>query len=202
MSTVAFRDFEERDIDFIHRCKNDEQLNSMIVGEFRPFSYEESVKWVHGCMGEHETYQFWAVCTNDEKKNIVGWASLSQIDKTNKSAFFHGIVIGDPNFRKGFPWIEIQQFVIDYAFQNLGVNRLEFSCLAEHPTSMYIGPAMFFKQEGLFREAVYKNERFYDVAYFGLLRDEYMEHYNNGDYELMSIIERYANVKKEKKCNH
>ena len=36
MNTVAFRDFEERDIDFIYRCKNDENLNSMIVGEFKP----------------------------------------------------------------------------------------------------------------------------------------------------------------------
>lgn len=199
MNTVTFRDFEERDISFIHRCKNDEKLNSMIVGDYHPFSYEESVKWVHGCMGEHETYKFWAVCTNDEEKNIVGWTSLAKIDKENKSAFFHGIVIGDPNYRKGFPWIEIQQFVIDYAFQTLNVNRLEFSCLADHPTSMYIGPAMFFKQEGLFRKALYKNGSYHDVAYFGLLRDEYMEHFQNGEYDLLSIIDRYAKIKKGKK---
>jgi len=202
MNTVAFRDFEERDIDFIHRCKNDEELNSMIVGEFRPFSYEESTKWVHGCMGEHETYKFWAVCTNDDEKNIVGWASLAKIDKENKSAFFHGIVIGDPNYRKGFPWIEIQQFVIDYAFQTLNVNRLEFSCLADHPTSMFIGPAMFFKQEGLFRQAVCKNGHFHDVAYFGLLKDEYFDHYDRGEYELVSIISRYSELRKGKKCKH
>ena len=199
MNTVTFRDFEERDIDFIHRCKNDEELNSMIIGEFKPFSYEESVKWVHGCMGEHETYKFWAVCTNDEEKDIVGWASLAKIDKENRSAFFHGIVIGNPKYRKGFPWIEIQQFVIDYAFKTLNVNRLEFSCLADHPTSMYIGPAMFFKQEGLFRQAVCKNGQFHDVAYFGLLKEEYDEHYQKGEYDLISIVNRYAEIRKGKK---
>lgn len=199
MNTVLFRDFEERDIDFIYRCKNDEKLDEKTTGHFHHFTYEEAVKWVHGCMGEHETYKFWAVCTNDEEKNIVGWASLAKIDKENKSAFFHGIVIGNPNYRKGFPWIEIQQFVIDYAFQKLNVNRLEFSCLADHPTSMYIGPAMFFKQEGLFRQAVCKNGSYHDVAYFGLLRDEYMEHYQNGEYDLLSIIDRYAKIKKGKK---
>ena len=56
--TVLFRDFEERDIDFVYRCKNDEKLNSMIVGEWHPFTYEEAVKRVHGCMGEHETYKY------------------------------------------------------------------------------------------------------------------------------------------------
>lgn len=197
--TVTFRDFEERDIDFVFMCKNDEKLNSMIVGDYHPYTYEEAAKWVHGCMGEHETYKFWAVCTNDEEKNIVGWASLAKIDKENRSASFHGIVIGNPNYRKGFPWIEIQQFVIDYAFQTLNINRLEYSCLADHPTSMYIGPAMFFKQEGLFRQAVCKNGSYHDVAYFGLLRDEYMEHYQNGEYDLLSIIDRYAKIKKGKK---
>ena len=195
-STVLFRDFEEGDIDFIYQCKNDDKLNEMIVGQYHPFSHEEAVKWVHGCMGEHETFKFWAVCTNDSEKRIVGWASLAKIDKENKSAFFYSIVIGDPKYRKGFAWIEIQQFVIDYAFQVLKVNRLEYSCLSEHPSSMAIGPVMFFKQEGLFRQAVYKNNRYYDVAYFGLLKNEYQAHHDNGDYEFMSILERYANFNK------
>ena len=194
--TVLFREFEERDIDFIYRCKNDDKLNEMIVGQYHPFTYEEAEKWVRGCMGEHETYKFWAVCTNDDEKRIVGWTSLSKIDKDNKSAFFYSIVIGDPKYKKGFAWIEIQQFVIDYAFRQLDLNRLEYSCLSEHHSSMSIGPVMFFQQEGLFRQAVYKNNRYYDVAYFGLLKDEYQQHYENGDYEFMSILERYANYNK------
>ena len=194
--TVLFREFEERDIDFIYRCKNDDKLNEMIVGQYHPFTYEEAEKWVRGCMGEHETYKFWAVCTNDDEKRIVGWTSLSKIDKDNKSAFFYSIVIGDPKYKKGFAWIEIQQFVIDYTFRQLDLNRLEYSCLSEHHSSMSIGPVMFFQQEGLFRQAVYKNNRYYDVAYFGLLKDEYQQHYENGDYEFMSILERYANYNK------
>lgn len=194
--TVLFREFEERDIDFIYRCKNDDKLNEMIVGQYHPFTYEEAEKWVRGCMGEHETYKFWAVCTNNDEKRIVGWTSLSKIDKDNKSAFFYSIVIGDPKYRKGFAWIEIQQFVIDYAFRQLYLNRLEYSCMSEHHSSMSIGPVMFFQQEGLFRQAVYKNNRYYDVAYFGLLKDEYQQHYENGDYEFMSILERYANYNK------
>ena len=46
-----FRDFEERDIDFIYHCKNDEKLNSMIVGQWYPFTYEEAVKWYKKAVG-------------------------------------------------------------------------------------------------------------------------------------------------------
>ena len=197
--TVCFRDFEERDIDFIYKCKNDEKLNSMVVGQWHPFTYEEAVKWVHGCMGEHETYKFWAIATNDEEKRIVGWTSLSKIDKANKSAFFHSIVIGDEKYRNGFPWVETQLFTIAYAFEELQVNRLGYSCLSEHPTSMTIAPVMFFKQEGLLRNAVYKHERYYDEALFSLLKDEYVQHKNVGEYELESIILRYASIVKKNK---
>ena len=197
--TVCFRDFEERDIDFIYKCKNDEKLNSMIVGQWHPFTYEEAAKWVHGCMGEHETYKFWAIATNDEETRIVGWTSLSKIDKANKSAFFHSIVIGDEKYRNGFPWVETQLFTIAYAFEELQVNRLGYSCLSEHPTSMTIAPVMFFKQEGLLRNAVYKHERYYDEALFSLLKDEYVQHKNAGEYELESIILRYASIVKKNK---
>lgn len=196
--TVCFRDFEERDIDFIYKCKNDEKLNSMIVGQWHPFTYEEAAKWVHGCMGEHETYKFWAIATNDEEKRIVGWTALA-IDKANMSAFFHSIVIGDEKFRNGFPWVEIQLFTIAYAFEELQVNRLGYSCLSEHPTSMTIAPVMFFKQEGLLRNAVYKHERYYDEALFSLLKDEYYQHKKAGEYELESIILRYASIVKKNK---
>lgn len=197
--TVCFRDFEERDIDFIYKCKNDEKLNSMIVGQWHPFTYEEAAKWVHGCMGEHETYKFWAIATNDDEKRIVGWTALSQIDKANKSAFFHSIVIGDEKFRNGFPWVETQLFAITYAFEELQVNRLGYSCLSEHPSSMTIAPVMFFSQEGLLRDAVYKHERFYDEALFSLLKDEYYQHKEAGEYELNSVILRYASIVRKNK---
>lgn len=197
---ILLRSFEERDIDFIYKCKNDEQLNSMIVGQFHHFSYEEAKKWVEGCMVDDPRFKFWAVCSNDEEKRIVGWTAISQVDKVNKSAFFHSIVIGDPQYRNGFPWVEVQHDVVEYVFKNLGLHRLEFSCLTEHPSSMSIGPVMFFEQEGVKRHAVYKNGRYYDEAFFALLENEYYLHKNNGEYEIESILGRYAKfIRKSKK---
>lgn len=197
--TVLFRDFEERDIDFIYKCKNDEKLNSMIVGDWHPFTYEEAVKWVHGCMGEHDTYKFWAVCTNDEEKKIVGWVSLSQIDKRNRSVCFHGIVIADPAYRNGIAWIESYLFIYEQVFEKMGFNRIYGTCRVDHKLSMQIGPAMFSKTEGILREALYDNGKFIDLKAGGLLAREYFEHKNHGDYEITKIIRRLANGRKQNK---
>lgn len=189
---VTFRDFEERDIDFIYKCKNDEKLNSMIVGQFKPFSYEDAVKWVQGCIGEHDTYKFWAICTNDDEQRIVGWVSISNIDKYNQSACFHGIVIGDKNYHDGFAWIESYLFVYKYCFEYLGLNRVYGESVVGHKQSNTVGALFFAEREGTKREAEFKNGRFYDVYMSALLKRDYFMHKERGDYEMRAILKRLS----------
>ena len=197
--TVIFRDFEERDIDFIYHCKNDEQLNSLIVGQYHSFTREEAANWVHGCMGEHETYKFWAICPNDEEKKIIGWAALSNIDKVNQSVSTHSIVIGDPAYNDGFAWMETALFLLEYAFERLGLNRVYGESLLGHPASNLIESLMFMTREGVFRQAAFKNGRFYDISYAAILKDEYFAHKNAGDYELPKLIRRLKQLRKSSK---
>ena len=194
--TVLFRDFEERDIDFIHKCKNDEKMNSMIVGHFKPFSREDAENWVHGCMGEHDTYKFWAIATNDEEKKIVGWVSISSIDFINKKACFHGIFIGDDNYHDGFAWIESYLFVYNYCFEILKLNRVYGESIVGHKNSNNIAQILYASREGYKRQDVFRNGKFYDVAFGSMLRDEYLEHKENGDYEMRAIIKRISYLRK------
>lgn len=199
--TVCFRELEERDIDFIYKCKNDEKLNSMIVGQWHPFSYEEATKWIHGCMGEHETYKFWAIATNDTEKRIVGWISISKIDNVNHSAHFHGIVIGDSYYRDGNAWIESYLFVLEYVFEKLHLHRLTAAHISEHPMSGYISLAMNFKEEGLCRDAIHKNNRYFDEILTAILDSEYFSYKEQGGYEFYNIISNIIINKKHKKWN-
>ena len=170
-NTICFREFEERDVDFVYRCKNDEKLNNMIVGQFHPLTYEEAERWVHGCMGEHDAYKFWAISTNDDEKRIIGWVSLSQIDKENSSACHHGIVIGDNEYRDGTAMFEAMLFSMEYAFEHLGINRLYGSCLSEHKISPHMLNALKFTLEGTLRQAIFKNDRYYDELLYGILKN-------------------------------
>jgi RimJ/RimL family protein N-acetyltransferase len=195
MNSVFFRDFEEKDIDAIYRWKNDEKLNSMIVGQWHPFSYEDAAKWVHGCMGEHETFKFWAICTNDEKK-IIGWTALSKIDRQNQSAYTHSIVIGEKEYQDGFAWIETVLFLFSYSFETLGINRVYGESILGNKASNFVEPLMFMTREGLFRQAVFQNGQFYDISYAAILKDEYFEHKAAGDYEIPAVIRRLKKLRK------
>lgn len=196
-NSVCFREFEERDVDAIFKWKNDEKLSHMIVGQFHPITYEDAQKWVNGCMGEHDTYKFWAICANYEKKRIIGWAALAKVNKVNQSAETHSIVIADPDYNDGFAWLETEMFLFNYAFEVLKLNRLYGVSLVGHKISNQVGELMFMKTEGILRQAIYKNDRFYDLQYDAILRDEYFAHKEAGDYELMSIIRRLKKLRKK-----
>ena len=193
--TVAFREFQERDIDFIHQCKNDERLNRLTVGQSRPFSLDDAAKWVHGCMGEHKEYRFWAICTNDEQQRIVGWVSLSKIDFSNSSACFHGIVIGDKDYNDGFAWIESYLFIMDYVFSVLCLNRLYGSSIIGNIDSNNAANVFLWTKEGVMRQAIYRNGLFYDVKMSSILREEYLSNLSKGEYELRPILRRVRQCK-------
>ena len=197
--TVLFRDFEERDIDFVYKCKNDEKLNSLIVGGWHPFTYEEAVKWVHGCMGDHESYKFFAICTNDDEKRIVGWISLSNIDIQNKSACYHGLVIGDALYRDGTAEIEAYLMILEYTFEVLHLNRLYGTHLVNHLMTKIMADVMFFYEEGVLRQAIFRQSSFLDLVNVSLLSREYFQHKEQGDYTYKSIMKRLIKEIKQNK---
>ncbi|MBR4065051.1 MAG: GNAT family N-acetyltransferase [Tidjanibacter sp.] len=198
--TVLFRVFEERDIDFVYRCKNDEKLNSQIVGQWRPFTYADACKWVQGCMVDHQEYKFWAVCTNDDEKRIVGWVSLSNINYKDQSAHFHGIVIADPMYRDGFAWIESYLFILDYVFNKLAFESLTGSCLIEHKHSTLISQALYFTVYEIEKESICRHGKMYDLEKHVLKKNDYITHYNNSEYDIMSIVMRMSKLRRLSNC--
>ena len=197
--TVMFRTFEESDVESIYKWLNDDNLTKMSVGLSRRISYEEAENWVKS-RKNHNPYQvFWAICPINEPEKIIGYACLTDIHYINSSANFSGIVIGDTNYNDGLAWIETYLFIYEYVFDRLNLNKLYGHAIMGHRSSNIIAEATYQKQEGLLREAVYKNGRFYDLASYGILKKEYLEHKEAGDFEIMKIIRHIGKLNKQQK---
>lgn len=196
--TVFFRAFEEEDIDAIYRWKNDDELNKLTVGLNRKICRDDVAKWVRSKMPHNPYEVYWAICANDETKKIIGCAQLTEIHFINSSANFSGIMIGDKNYQDGFAWLETHLFIMEYAFERLGLHRLYGSSILGHKASNGIGGFLYWKKEGILREAVFKNGKYFDLLLGSILSDEYFEHKNNGDYEIKSILNRIRKKKRNK----
>jgi len=105
-------------------------------------------------------------------------------------------MIGDPEYHDGITWIEVNKFVLEYVFERLGLNRMYGSAMIEQEQSNTMGRALFLQTEGVERQAVYKNGRFYDVELHSILKDEYFAHKAAGDYDTPKILKRIVQIKK------
>jgi ribosomal-protein-serine acetyltransferase len=63
--------------------------------------------------------------------------------------------------------------LINYAFEDLAMNRIEIRCAVENIKSRAIPERLGFRLEGVLRQAVWRHTRFYDVAIYGLLAEEW-----------------------------
>lgn len=196
--TVYFRAFEEEDAELIYKWMNDDELKKLSVGVNRRMCKDEAQDWVKARMRDKRDQVWWAIC-DGVTNQMIGYTFLTDIHYINRSAVFGGLVIGDKDHHDGFAWIESYLFVYEYAFERLGLNRVYGTRLMEHKQTQAMGLVMFSKQEGILRQAVYKNGQYHDLSIGSLLSSEYFEHKKRGDYEIPAIIRRIKKARKEMK---
>lgn len=194
--TVFFRAFEPEDAVYVHQWKNSDELNELTVGLNKKTTMDDDMRWLNGIKDHHPYYAYWAICAKDSGK-LIGYASLINIHYINSSAETGAIMIADPNYNDGTAWIETVLFLFEYAFERLNLHRVYGHSLVGHRMSNMIEPLMFMQNEGIQRDAAYKNGHYYDLSCAAILRDEYFAHKEAGDYEMLSVIRRLRKIRKE-----
>lgn len=63
--------------------------------------------------------------------------------------------------------------LIDYAFNELKLNRVEMQCGAENARSRKIPENLGFREEGVIRQAQWLHDHFVDLVIYGMLAGEW-----------------------------
>lgn len=61
------------------------------------------------------------------------------------------------------------KLLIEYAFEELGLNRIEIRCAADNLRSAAIPERLGFRREGVLRQSEFRNGRLHDFNLYGLL---------------------------------
>lgn len=102
----------------------------------------------------------------------VGASALEEIDWINRHAG-SGTIIGDPaDWGKGYA-SEATRLRTDYAFQELGLERLETQSFAENSRMHRALEKSGYQMIGRRRRYVYKGGEWHDSLLFELLRDDW-----------------------------
>lgn len=194
--TIYLRMLDATDWEKTYIWHNDNELQRMTCGPIFVSSKEIEKQWVLSKATHNRNEIYFAICSLDNDE-MIGFASLNDINHLFRSCYWGGIVIGDKAYRSGTEYLQASLLILDYAFNQLNLNRMTVSCLREHILARSQIPALYFKEEGVGREAVIKNGNKYDEYHYSLLRNEYIKHVENGDYDINQIIMRIVCNSKE-----
>lgn len=104
-------------------------------------------------------------------KNIVGRIGLHHINYQNRIAEI-GYWLADGLQGKGI-MTKSCTAIIDHAFKDLGLNRIEIKCGIGNVKSRAIAERLHFKQEGILRQAELLNGQFIDLYLYSMLKEEW-----------------------------
>lgn len=168
------RALEPSDYEIINKWHNDEKIFSRTMANKFFISTERDKEWVKKLIMDDSNFLFLAICLK-ETDEMIGNLSLTNIDLRNRKAYIGGINIDQKYQNQKLGFDAFDQF-LDYAFLEMGLNKLNTGYLDSHKVTAYSLSRYGFVEELRLREEVYKLGKFHDVIVVSLLASEYKGH--------------------------
>lgn len=169
---IKLRSLEMEDMATLRNIANDPEVEKLVGGWSFPISVKEQEEWYNMIYRDKKNLRF---AIETEKHGMIGMADLRNIDWKNKTAF-HGMKIGNQDYRGMGYGTDVVMTVMKYAFEELGLNRLDGSMLEYNIPSqkLYINKCGW-TVEGKKRQHIFKSNEFHDQLIVGILKKDYEE---------------------------
>lgn len=165
---VILRPVEERDLELLVCWRNAPENRQYF---FSPFLINPGgqKKWYESLLADNNRVMF-MVDTLEGK--TVGTVALHNIDWRNQECE-GGQVIIDPTERRQSYAEEAVKILLNYAFQELNLHRVYLLVFPHNEPTRSLAKRMGFTQEGVLRQAVFREGKFHNKIMLGLLREEW-----------------------------
>jgi RimJ/RimL family protein N-acetyltransferase len=141
-----------------------------------PVSAEEIKKRFEKSEGRTSKYIGFTIWHKEDKKPI-GVADVSLIDWVNGWANL-GILIGEPTYWNKNIATEATELLIDYAFNELNLNKLQACAAVENIGSCSVAEKLGFVFEGIGKHDMYVDGKYLDEKRYCLLKEDWLKSKN------------------------
>ena len=169
---LRFRAIEYEDLPLLIKWRNDPDIYKNFF-EHEPISMAAQRRWFENLLQKPDE-KLWIVETI-ENSEPIGTIGMVHIDWRNRKLELGRILIYPDEYRHGGYGSEIESIFLVYVFEHLNFNRVYCEVFAHNENAIAVHKKLGFKEEGIFRQHIYKDGKYKDIVYLGLLREEYFQ---------------------------
>lgn len=165
---ITYKPIRKSDLGIVVKWLNDPETNQYLGANVRQgTNFETRLKWYEKYKTEKTKKMF--IIYADSKP--VGEVGLTNIDKHDNNAELF-IMIGEKEFRGKGIGQQAVKFIVNYAFNKLKLHRVSLGCFEENIAGMKCYKKCGFEREGVARDQLYKDGRYYNDILMGLINDK------------------------------
>ncbi|WIV21034.1 GNAT family protein [Paenibacillus polygoni] len=170
---IYLRIARESDLNDYFTYLQDPELR--LTGTQREFTYDEIAAWIRKISvisSDRVDFLIFLKRTNE----LLGEVVLNEIDSINRCANIRIGIQGTQHRGHGYGTDAIIQ-MLRYGFNTINLHRIDLTVYTFNPRAIHVYEKIGFKREGLHRDTLYLDERFYDMLTMAILEDEFRSLY-------------------------
>jgi RimJ/RimL family protein N-acetyltransferase len=181
---IYLRTFTRADLKYLDRWCEDPSLDRLVGSEFLQLfrAYEKDPSFYDAVLND-PTQIVLMIVPNREPRAPVGLVRLMNIHQAEGYAGIETIVADPRGIRRGYG-VMASRLMAFYGLDVIGLRRLEAKAYAYNPLSINTLRRNGFTQEGVLRQAAYRDGQYWDIIVFGILREEIEEQRRKDPYLL------------------
>jgi RimJ/RimL family protein N-acetyltransferase len=168
---VYLRALELPDAENLVKWRNDPEVTSSLGGNTFFVSGYREADWIKNAIMNDTVNLRLSICLVENDLHI-GNVNLTAISWINRSAEF-SIMLGDKSqWGKGLG-TEATKLMLKHAFEELNLHRVYLTVRNDNESAMKLYEKAGFKQEGIMRESVFKNNKYVTMNLMSILKNEF-----------------------------
>ena len=171
-------DAEEASKSFVRWDRDSEFVRLLHSGISNLVSQKTIQKDVEKEMEEQPINQHMFTVRKLDDDQLLGFIDLYVYNLAGRDAFV-GLGIGEREFwGKGYG-TDLMKLILRYAFTEVNLKRVTLGVFEYNPRAIRSYEKAGFRHEGRMRKALNKEGKRWDMLFMGILREEWMEQYDN-----------------------
>lgn len=167
---LLLRRLELEDADRVEELASDYELAKTTLTVPHPYPAGSAADFIPSMWAAEDKGLVVFAIVEKESGSLIGIINIKQTLAYKRGEL--GYWVGRPYWGKGYG-TEAARMVVAYGFEELGLNKVFAGAFADNPGSWRIMEKVGMKHEGTWRQHAMRDGRFVDLAYYGVLREEY-----------------------------